>query len=129
VMWSVERHRESLPRHIRTWMNDVVRKDERYLLPSAPFKSSHEYQQPSVANLQWQLEYCVAQLEKRGLEAVAVDLTRTEIDFPVARIVVPGMRHFWPRFAPGRLYEAPITLGWLHQRLTEEELNPIPCWL
>jgi ribosomal protein S12 methylthiotransferase accessory factor len=33
------------------------------------------------------------------------------------------------RFGPGRLYDAPVRLGWLSQPLPESELNPIPMFL
>jgi len=42
--------------------------------------------------------------------------------------MVPGMRHFWPRYAPGRLYDVPVTMGWLPAPLTETELNPTPIF-
>ena len=41
-------------------------------------------------------------------------------------VVVPGLRHFWARFGPGRLYEVPVAMGWLERPLTEDQLNPIP---
>jgi hypothetical protein len=44
---------------------------------------------------------------------------------PVARVIVPGMRHFYIRFAPGRLYDIPVKLGWLERPRTEAELNPV----
>jgi hypothetical protein len=34
------------------------------------------------------------------------------------------MRPFWPRFAPGRLYDVPVALGWLPRATEEEDLNP-----
>jgi ribosomal protein S12 methylthiotransferase accessory factor len=35
------------------------------------------------------------------------------------------MRHFYIRFAPGRLYDIPVKLGWLERPRTEAELNPV----
>jgi ribosomal protein S12 methylthiotransferase accessory factor len=67
-------------------------------------------------------------LQQIGLETLVVDLTRPDLDLNVARVIVPGLRHFWPRFAPGRLYDVPVALGWLERPLTEEELNPIPFY-
>ena len=43
----------------------------------------------------------------------------------VVRVVVPGMRHFYKRFAPGRLYDVPVKLGLRDVPLREEELNQI----
>lgn len=64
-----------------------------------------------------------------GMELLSVDLTRAEIAVPVARTIVPGLRHFWPRLAPGRLYDVPVELGWLRHARSEAELNPEPCLL
>jgi oxazoline/thiazoline synthase len=36
---------------------------------------------------------------------------------------VPGLRHFYIRFAPGRLYDVPVKLGYLDQPLTEDEFT------
>jgi len=35
------------------------------------------------------------------------------------------MRHFYRRFAPGRLYDVPVKLGLRDRTLSEDELNPI----
>jgi ribosomal protein S12 methylthiotransferase accessory factor len=45
------------------------------------------------------------------------------------KVVVPGLRHFWPRFGPGRLYDVPVRLGLLPAPLAEAELNPLPLFL
>jgi ribosomal protein S12 methylthiotransferase accessory factor len=47
------------------------------------------------------------------------------VQFPVVKVVVPGLRHFWRRLAPGRLYDVPVKLGWLSAPLREEDMNPI----
>jgi ribosomal protein S12 methylthiotransferase accessory factor len=47
----------------------------------------------------------------------------------VAKVIVPGMRHFWSRLAPGRLYDVPVALGRLSSPTPYEELNPIPMFL
>jgi ribosomal protein S12 methylthiotransferase accessory factor len=63
------------------------------------------------------------------MEMLVLDQTRSEIGLPVAKVIVPGLRHFWARFAPGRLYDVQVRLGWVAQPLTEDELNPIPMFL
>jgi ribosomal protein S12 methylthiotransferase accessory factor len=47
----------------------------------------------------------------------------------VVKPIAPGLRHFWARFAPGRLYEAPVQAGWLDRPRREEDLNPIPMFI
>ena len=68
---------------------------------------------------------CVAIAERQGLDFLVLDQTRPDIEVPVVRVIVPGLRHFYRRFGPGRLYDVPVKLGWLEQPLKEEELNPI----
>jgi len=68
-------------------------------------------------------------VERHGLEMLVLDQTRPDIGLPVVKVIVPGLRHFWPRFAPGRLYDTPVKLGWQPKPLREEELNPIPIFL
>ena len=68
----------------------------------------------------------IQHLAERGLEVIALDQTRPEVGVPVFRVVCPGLRHPWKRLAPGRLYEAPVALGWIPRKNREEDLNPIP---
>jgi ribosomal protein S12 methylthiotransferase accessory factor len=72
---------------------------------------------------------CQALVEGAGMELIILDQTRPEIGLPVVKVVVPGLRHFWPRFAPGRLYDVPVRLNWLSRPLSEEELNPVAMFL
>ena len=62
--------------------------------------------------------------KRAGLDFLVLDQTRPDIDVPVARVIVPGLRHFYRRFAPGRLYDIPIKLGLLDRPLLESELTP-----
>lgn len=69
---------------------------------------------------------CRTAVEEHGLELLVLDQTRPDIGLPVAKAIVPGMRHFWPRFGPGRLYDVPVALGRLAAPRSEDELNQIP---
>jgi ribosomal protein S12 methylthiotransferase accessory factor len=53
-----------------------------------------------------------------------LDQTRPDIEVPVVRVIVPGLRHFYRRFGPGRLYDVPVKLGWRDAPLPESELTP-----
>ncbi len=72
-----------------------------------------------------QVTACVSLAERAGLDFLVLDQTRPDIEAPVVRVIVPGLRHFYPRFAPGRLYDVPVKLGSRDRPLTENELNPI----
>ena len=62
--------------------------------------------------------------KRAGLDFLVLDQTRPDIDVPVMRVIVPGMRHFYRRFAPGRLYDVAVKLGWLDRPVAETDLNP-----
>ena len=72
-----------------------------------------------------QVTACVSLAKRAGLDFLVLDQTRPDIEAPVVRVIVPGLRHFYRRFAPGRLYDVPVKLGWRDRRLKENELNPI----
>jgi ribosomal protein S12 methylthiotransferase accessory factor len=64
-------------------------------------------------------------VKREGLDFLVLDQTRPDIEVPVARVIVPGLRHFYRRFAPGRLYDVPVKLGWIDRPVPESNLNPL----
>jgi bacteriocin biosynthesis cyclodehydratase domain-containing protein len=72
-----------------------------------------------------QVTACVHLAGREGLDFLVLDQTRPDIEVPVVRVIVPGLRHFYRRFAPGRLYDVPVKLAWRDRPLGEDELNPI----
>ncbi len=74
------------------------------------------------------IDHCRSLIEAQGMEMLVLDQTRADVGMPVVKVVVPGLRHFWARFAPGRLYDVPVKMGWLKRPLREEELNPTPVF-
>ncbi|WP_046088149.1 TOMM precursor leader peptide-binding protein [Streptomyces antioxidans] len=65
----------------------------------------------------------------RGMELLVLDQTRPDVGLPVAKVLVPGMRPHWARFAPGRLFDVPVALGRLPGPTPYADLNPIPFFL
>jgi bacteriocin biosynthesis cyclodehydratase domain-containing protein len=99
--------------------------------PSAAVDRAISELRPNAApirELRATIEHVVALLAHAGLETLVVDQTRPDLGLCAARVVVPGLRHFWPRFAKGRLYDVPDRLGWTRS-LCEAELNPVPLFL
>jgi bacteriocin biosynthesis cyclodehydratase domain-containing protein len=72
-----------------------------------------------------QVMTCVRLAKREGLDFLVLDQTRPDIEVPVVRVIVPGLRHFYRRFAPGRLYDVPVKLGLRNQPLSEDEFNPL----
>jgi ribosomal protein S12 methylthiotransferase accessory factor len=112
------------------WMRTATVANQPYLLPNEESpKTQQSYGRLWTDDVAEDVRVCQGIVEGKGLELLVLDQTREEIGLPVAKVIVPGLRHFWARFAPGRLYDVPVQLGWLPRKLTEEELNPIPMFL
>jgi ribosomal protein S12 methylthiotransferase accessory factor len=75
------------------------------------------------------LRRLVQLLSDRGYEVMVLDQSRPDLELSVVKMIVPGLRHFWARFAPGRLYDVPVQLGWLREPVAEVDLNPTPMFL
>jgi ribosomal protein S12 methylthiotransferase accessory factor len=102
-----------------------------FLLPDegAPPKRRRDYPEPSRGDLQADVMDCVERAARLELETLVLDQTRPDIGLHVVKVVVPGLRHMWQRLAPGRLYDVPVRLGWVRERLEEGQLNPVPLYL
>ncbi|WP_437618668.1 TOMM precursor leader peptide-binding protein [Sorangium sp. So ce1151] len=101
---------------------------EAYLLPdeAAPARTLGDYPDVRRDDLRDDVIDCVERAARAGLETVVLDQTRPDTGLCAVKVAVPGLRHFWPRFGPGRLYDVPVRLGWLEQANREGDLNPVP---
>jgi bacteriocin biosynthesis cyclodehydratase domain-containing protein len=77
-----------------------------------------------LGNTREQVDACVDIAKRADLDFLVLNQTRPDIEVPVVRVIVPGLRHFYLRFAPGRLYDVPVKLGLLDRPLPESELTP-----
>ncbi len=113
------------------WLKTATLVNQPYLVPrgDVPLKKHDDFRPATGADVAGEVRDCQQRVERHGLEMLVLDQTRPEIGLPVVKVVVPGLRHFWTRFAPGRLYDVPVQMGWLKQPLREDELNPIPMFL
>ncbi|AUG78886.1 ribosomal protein S12 methylthiotransferase accessory factor [Kitasatospora sp. MMS16-BH015] len=113
------------------WWRTATRDGMPYLAPdpAAPARTPLDYGYRPTGDLLDELRSLQGTLEQRGLEVCILDQTRPDLGLPVVRTLVPGLRHFWPRFAPGRLFDVPVSLGRLPRPTPYEELNPIPLFV
>jgi len=123
-------HDQTADRETAHWLQTATTANKPYLLPAdGPPRTAASYPHAWSDDLAEDVRDCQALIERAGMEMLVLDQTRPEVGLSVAKVIVPGLRHFWPRFAPGRLYDVPVRLGWLSQALAEEELNPVPMFL
>lgn len=108
------------------WWKTATAANQAYLLPDsqAGLKRMEDYPQLASNDLMEDVKTCVAIASQAGLEVLALDQTRPDIGMHVCRVIVPGLRHFWRRLGPGRLYDVPVKLGWLEAPTPEGALNP-----
>ena len=80
--------------------------NQPYLRPAdGAQRTAADFIDRSTRDVRDDLLVAIEALRQKGLELIVLDHTRPDIGFPVARVVVPGLRHFWARNAPGRLYD------------------------
>jgi oxazoline/thiazoline synthase len=90
---------------------------DKPIVPPAPSLKVHD-------NTRDQVNACVEIASRAGYDFLALDQTRPDVEVPVVRVIVPGLRHFYRRFGPGRLYDVPVKLGLLERPRLESELTP-----
>jgi ribosomal protein S12 methylthiotransferase accessory factor len=123
------RDRQNHPRKQElAWYNDETLETQPYLAKpeTSAHKSISSFEPMGTIDLKDDILLSVEILKKQNLELLFVNLTRPEIDLSVVKVIVPGLRHWGPRFAPGRLYDVPVKMGWKKVALNESEMNPFP---
>ena len=110
------------------WFDQGRLEDHPWLeaAPAIAARNSADYTTPRTVDARDDIRHCRKLVEEKGMELLVLDQTRPDIGMPVARVIVPGMRHFWERFAPGRLFDVPVETGWREHPLAEDDLNPAP---
>jgi oxazoline/thiazoline synthase len=107
-----------------TGLSELRLADHPYLAPHGmvqpPFGSDF-----SQLDSREQVITCVRLAQQLDLDFLVLDQTRPDVEVPVVRVTLPGLRHFYRRFAPGRLYDVPVKLNWRDRPLSENELNPL----
>ncbi len=109
------------------WLQTATLANKPYLVPNASIapKVSADYPQLWSDDLLNDVMTCAKIAEKHDLEVLVLDQTRPDIGLNVVKVLIPGLRPFWNRFAPGRLYDIPVKMGWLPKPLKEEQLNSV----
>jgi ribosomal protein S12 methylthiotransferase accessory factor len=113
------------------WLRTATLENQPYLAPDpgVPPRRLEDFANAASGDLLADIHFCRARVEAKGMEMLVLDLTRADAGMPVVKVIVPGLRHFWARFAPGRLYDVPVAMGWLERPLEEADLNPNPIFV
>ena len=113
------------PDAIEWWENPTV-DSEPYVLPDLTVGAvdPKKYEGLSSDDIAQDVRTSVAAIAAAGHEVIVLDQTRPDLDLSVAKVMAPGLRHFWRRLGPGRLYSAPVTMGRRESPLSETDMNP-----
>lgn len=116
------------------WLRDARLEEHPWLAghdaPSTePVNAPTRVEPPEKQGLESLLAEALRRTAALGLELLALDCTQPDVELAVVRVVVPGLRHFWPRLGPGRLYHVPVKLGWLPHPPLEATMNPMPIFI
>lgn len=113
------------------WWTTATLAEHDYLIPDqqTTAKVFTDYANIASDDLLDDVKLCQKIVEEKGLEMLVLDQTRPDIGLRVVKVIVPGMRHMWKRLGGGRLYDVPVSMGWLKEALKEEELNSFPMWM
>ena len=113
------------------WMRGATLAEQIHLRPdpARPATTPQTHCYIPRADLRADIAAAEALVRERGMELLLLDQTRPDVEMPVFKVVVPGLRPLCPRFAPGRLFDVPVQLGLLPEPRRYQDLNPIPLFL
>ena len=114
----------------QNWWRTATLANQPYLRPlDGQLRTAADFTDASTPDLAEDIRLAQRIVEGAGMELLVLDQTRPDIGLPVVKVLVPGMRHFWTRYASGRLYDVPVTMGWLDRPTAEADLNPVAMFL
>ncbi|MGK5627329.1 TOMM precursor leader peptide-binding protein [Streptomyces sp. URMC 123] len=113
-----------------SWWTTATVANQPYLLPDSAesARGPAHYAHEPRADLHRDVEAAGALVRAHGMELLVLDQTRPDVGLPVVKVIVPGLRHFWARFGPGRLFDVPVRLGHRSSPIPYDDLNPIPMF-
>lgn len=112
------------------WWGATVR-TQPYLVPdpAQAARGTADFAFRNRPDLRDDIEAVVGLLRGHGMDLLVLDQTRPDIGIPVVKVVVPGLRHFWARYGPGRLFDVPVRMGRLSAPTAYDDLNPVPLFV
>jgi bacteriocin biosynthesis cyclodehydratase domain-containing protein len=121
-----DRHSSTDPDTVR-WFATTRVAEQPWLTPDPAVPATVAADHPVLAtgDVVGDVDVCVGRARSAGLEVIVLDQSRPDIELAVAKVVVPGLRHFWRRLGPGRLWTVPQRLGRHPTAGDEAGINPL----
>lgn len=108
------------------WWQNAKLADHPYLAPDPgkPARKLTDYPETGGDDILEEINHCRGLIENAGLEMLAMDMSQPDIELAVAKVIVPGLNHYWRRLGGRRMAEVPVKMGLLEEPLPEESMNP-----
>ena len=113
----------------KRWLAEVTLRNEPHLLPAGRATRGRALASHQTQDLREDVQACLRIVAEAGLELLVLDTSRRGVELATVRVIVPGLRHYYPRLAAGRLYDVPVALGHRTGPLDERDLNARPLFL
>ncbi|MFE5332645.1 TOMM precursor leader peptide-binding protein [Embleya sp. NPDC056575] len=112
--------------HTLAWLHTATAEAQPWALPARhlPQTTLEGYGILHSGDIARDIRGTVERLRAVDLEVIVLDQSLPDLELNVAKVMVPGLRHFWRRLGPGRMYDTPVRLGWLAAPVPEADLNP-----
>ena len=107
------------------WFRTQTIRNNAWLAPTARTIGRADHPIPAVTTVADCVQFAVSTAADAGMEVLVLDQSRPDLDLRVAKVMVPGMRHFWRRLGAGRLYDVPVRLGDRDAPTPYDQLNPL----
>lgn len=109
------------------WFDTVVLAEQPWLRPDPDQDLTTVDTHPgrSTGDAASDAKACARIAATAGLDTIVVDQSRPDLALHVVKVVVPGLRHFWRRLGPGRLWSVPERLGRAPVAPDEDSINPL----
>jgi len=126
----IMRQKSTVNPALADWLSTATVANQPYLAPApGPARRRSEFPRVGSSDVTEDIRAIQSAIEWKDMSLLVCDQTRPEVGLPVVKAVAPGLRHFRQRFAPGRLYDVPVSLGWRPAVCQEAELNPVAFFL
>lgn len=120
------RPKDSFVEELRRWLAEGTLATDPYLAPApGAMRRVADMPRPDAGSIDGAIAAIGGRLAALGLDLIVLDYARVDTPLVSVKVVVPGMRHFWSRRGPGRLFDVPVRMGWLPRAYSEDELNPV----
>lgn len=113
----------------RRWFRHARLQNLPYLNPNRWLRALRRSNRREGMEITDKLRFCLEACQRSNIPVLAKVMTDPSASSPVVRVIAPGLRHWWARFGPGRLYDVPVKLGWRKRRIAESTLNPFCYFL